>query len=246
MSKKFSIGFTFAVAAMLALAGCSSSDSVTDPTGAQATTAVEVSAAKAAAAAPAADLGGDLAAGLVLHSGAGLGSCQANFDLGNGITGTCTESPEGTFNFAFSGTTNVGGKSATVNGTMLATSGAAGLTIDLDATATWTGGSATVSVNGTITPGSGGGPAVVSLTVQVTVDQTGQAPVMVSYLLTPNGMSLSASNGGLIVAVSFNRETMTGTASIGGVVVANITVQDGCAVVDFIDPLKDDRTVCPN
>lgn len=246
MSKKFSIGFPFAAAVMLTLSGCSSSDRVTDPSGSQATAAVEVSAARAAAAAPAADVGGDLALGLLIQSGAGAGNCQADFDLGNGITGTCTESPEGTFNFAFSGTTNLGGRTATVNGTMVATSGATGLTIDLDATATWATGSATIAVNGTITPGSGGGPAAVSLTVQVTVDQAGQAPVMATYLLTPNGMSLSASNGGLIVTVSFNRETMTGTASIGGVVVANITVQDGCAVVDFLDPLQDDRTVCPD
>lgn len=246
MRKNFSASVLFALTAMVALAGCGSSDSVTDPTLGQAATAVEVSAARAAAGAPVADLGGDLAAGLVIHSGVGLGTCQADFDLGNGITGTCTESPEGTFNFAFSGTASFSGRSATVNGTMVATSGAAGLAIDLDATATWATGSATISANGTITPGSGDGPSAVSLTAQVTVDQAGQAPVTATFLLTPTEMSFSASNGGLIVTLSFNRETMTGTASIAGVVIANISVLDGCAVLDFVDPITQDRTVCPN
>ncbi|HEX6852468.1 MAG TPA: hypothetical protein VF139_13810 [Candidatus Polarisedimenticolaceae bacterium] len=219
---------------------------MTDPSAGQSTTAVEVSAARAAAGAPVADLGGDLAAGLILQGGAGLGTCEATFDLGNGITGTCSESPEGTFNFAFSGTTNVGGRSTTVDGTMVATSGATGVTIDLDATATWSGGSATVAVNGTITPGSGGGLGTVALTVQVTVDQTGRSAVSGTFLLTPNGMSFSASNGGVLVGVAFNRETMTGTATVGGVVVANISVQNGCAVIDFVDPTSEDRTVCPD
>lgn len=245
MRKNLSTPFLFALAAVLTLAGCSSSDQMTDPGSGQAATAVEVSAARAAAGAPSADLGGDLAANIAIQSGIGLGSCPATFDLGNGISGTCAESPEGTFNFAFSGTTVVKGQSATVSGTMVAVAGASNVTIDLDATTSSATGNATISANGTVTPGPGGLSAV-SLTVEVTVSKTGQAAVSGTFVVTPTGMSISANNGGVLVGVAMNRETMTGTASIGGVVVAAIAIQNGCAIVDFVDPTVEDRTICPD
>ena len=248
MRKNFPAPVLFTLTAMLALAGCSSSDDMTSPApaGGQANLAVEVSAAKVAAAAPAADLGGDVAAAIVLQSGIALGQCDPTFDLGNGITGTCSEAPEGTFNFTFSGTTNLNGQNATVNGTMVAIAGANSTTIDLDATATSAGGSATIAVTGTVAPGSGGGLGAVSLTTTITVERTGQSAVNATIVLTPTGLSLSASNGGILVGISLNRATMTGTASVGGVVIANLSIVNGCAVLDFIDTATEDRTVCPD
>lgn len=225
---------------LLVLAGCSSSSDVTAPTGPAAQAAVESSAATAAATAPMAE-----AARVVVAGSLGsLAGCPATFDFGS-LSGSCAEDGDGVLHVDFSGDVDLPMGPAQIVGTLTATPSGGSFTYVLDATATGGDFTATWHVTGAATPGSGGGSPAVSAQSQISV-QKGASTLTASVLVTAGSLGLTVSSGGQLVAFSFDRATMTGTASVGGTVIATIAIVDGCAEIDFVDPSIPDSTVCPD
>ncbi len=248
----------FVAAALLALAGlCGcSNDDVTNPSFDP--SEVEAGAVAAALTAPTAEAAEEMILAMLaeiggpapLSLGAAAGDCST-FDLGNGITGTCSLSPEGVYTITFGGTVDIDGELATLEGTFVVTpavvqplSGVRYL-IDFDATATSAKGSASWSAAGTVTFDTLGTVADYDFTMTHTITPTGGTTVMVSVVVSPTRFQLIVTGPlGNTLRFALNRETMTGTVSINSNEVASVTILDGCTTINFFSEELVDRTVC--
>lgn len=179
-------------------------------------------------------------------------SCPATFDLGNGITGTCTSLDSGGVSFVFGGTVAGPYGPVTVNGTLVATPTAdqpasgSRWSIDFHATAVGPRGTATWSATGTVTLDANDHVVDFQVVFTHTRTPTGGSTAVVTVTITPDQLTLViAGAGGHTLRIDVNRQTMTGTIQLDGVVVASVTFQEGCAVVNYVDPNLQDVTVCP-
>jgi len=184
--------------------------------------------------------------------GVSLPSHSADFDLGNGVTGTMEVTAEGVYTFTFSGSVVVDGSPVDVQGTLVLTpaatqppSGSAYL-IDYDATASGARGSATWSTIGTLVRDSVGVVTDYDLTMNHTVAPTGHSPSVVTALLSPSSFELVVTGPyGNTLRFSFDRVSMRGDVSINGRLAATVLVSDGCAHVDYVDESRIDVDICP-
>jgi len=247
------------IALLAALVGCDSASDVLDADDLVAD--VEAGADAVGLAGPSADASADMIGdmlGLLAPAQAAAGArtvgsaCPAPaFELPSGVAGTCTASETGTVTFMFDGTIVVAGGSATVAGTFVATptvapaGAAAAWLVDYDATATGTRGVSTWSVIGTIVLDDAGAVSDFDLTMTHTFSPTDGPTVQVTVVLGPTRFELvlTGPRGGVLRFV-LDREAMSGSVSVNGRTVADVSIEGACATIDFFDASFDDRTIC--
>ncbi len=260
-------GIAFGSLALVALvaAGCSSTSDPAAPSPAQVQQGVQSVAPAVTVAAPESGAAGDLVGQLMgqigstsapMQSGVAAAvaapTCPATFDLGNGITGTCSVSQSGTVTWTFAGTRTIDGAAVQVQGTLVATPSATqpasgtSWTVTLNATASGPRGNATWSATGTVVLDAQNQVIDYSLTMTHTVTPAGGSPIIVNVVLSPGTIDLTVvGSEGHTYRFSFNRTTMTGSVSVNGNVVANVSVLNGCVTIDYVDPSLTDKTICP-
>ena len=179
-------------------------------------------------------------------------SCESTFDLGNGVTGTCTIDEQGVVTWTFSGMIDVDGESVTVEGSMTATPAVnqpqTGSRYDLmyNATASGPRGTATWNTTGTIALDEIGVVTGYTLTMIQNITPTGGATVVVTTTITPGALDMSfAGPLGGTMTLSIDRQTMSGTLSLNGLQVATLTFADGCVTINSSIPVIPSQEVCP-
>jgi hypothetical protein len=269
------------LAALIGISGCDNSSDPVSLTPVDAQSNVEGSMPAALEAVPSVDAASQLALGVMSRLTAGNGAmspittagqqepshvplgpgtvqaaipavyCPPTFDLGNGISGTCTMSESGTITVTFGGTMSLTPQPMSVEGTAVATPAAeqppAGMRYDLNVNATTSGpnGSATWNLTGFVLVGETGQIADYRLTSSHTVTPSGGASTVVTAVVSPGAveMVLTGPRGG-VVRFLFNRTAWSGTVSVNGLSVAMVTIADGCASIDYLNPTLADRTIC--
>ena len=253
--------------AVIGVAGC---DSANDPvqtvvSDSQATQTVQSYAPSLAAAAPVADTAGDLLTSLVERLGgtpipmvapggavAPTATCPETFDLGNGITGTCSTSESGTMTFVFGGSIVVDGASVSIEGSLVAglspNQPANGIKFDITYSATATGPRGTVvwSATGYVVIDDQHHVVDFRLDMNDTVTPAGGSSAMLNVIVTPGQFetTVTGPHGGTAKFV-FDRSSMSGVVYVNGGTFANIEVVDGCANVDYTNPALTDVQICP-
>lgn len=249
-----------AACAAIGLSGCDSSSDVTAPAFDE--QELESAALLAAMVAPSAgsaeqmmlDMASHMApaaAPLSAGDSVSLPSHTETFDLGNGISGTMEFAATGVYTFAFAGALEVDGATIAVQGTLVLApaadqpaSGASHL-IDFDAVASGPRGSATWSATGTLTRDAAGALVDYDATMTHTVTPTGGPTSVVLVGLSPTSFEVVVSGPrGNTLRFTFDRGTMSGMVSLNGRAVAQVTVSDGCAHVDYVDESRQDVDVC--
>jgi hypothetical protein len=248
------------------LTGCEGTDELTQPDPDQILTDVSAGASAVALAGPSSDASVDLIAALMAEledpvapatqdkAAATLvhPNCPLEFELDAGISGTCSVSLAGVVTWIFGGTLQAEIGLVSVDGTLIATptqdQPQAGLryTIDYDATASSEVGSATWSAVGTVTLDAE--HQVVDFTYHLThtVTPVGGPSAVVEVLVTPTRYELIVIGPmGGVVRFLFDRESMNGVVSVNGFEVAEVTIVEGCAHIDFINENLDPTVVCP-
>lgn len=265
MKRLTRLGACIAASILLSLAGCDTSNGV-DLNSPETLAEVQSGALAAAVAAPSSDIAGDLIVAMMgavdpapLARGGGAGesggdepACPESFDLGNGITGTCSATPEGVVTFVFGGSIPMEGAAAAVSGTLVAApassqpSRGTAHDIDFDASVSSSLGDASWSSLGTVTRDELGRILDYSFTMTHTVTPAGGATAVVTTVLTPSRFELVVTGplGGTLRFV-MNRDTMGGVVLLDGVEVAEIDVVDGCVSIDFLGAGLTDEVVCP-
>lgn len=254
-----------ALVAAAALTGCSRSDDAVFTPGSDSQADVQAGAELAALAGPSGDAAGDMILGMVTllqpapnvvleetGAPASVPSCPASFDLGNGISGSCSVSANNVATFLFGGTLTVDGDVVSVDGTLVAgpaeqqpASGSHYL-IDYDASASGSRGQASWGASGDVTVDEGGGVIDFSLTLTYTVTPTGKAPRIATVLISPTQFEVVATGPfGGVLRIVLDRSTMSGFVSLNGLTVAQITIVDGCVSVDYLVPEVPSETICP-
>ncbi len=179
-------------------------------------------------------------------------TCDPTFDLGNGITGTCSVDAQGVFTYSFSGVVDVDGDSVAVDGTMTATPSASQPTtgssydITYDATASGSRGTATWSATGTVLLDDLGVVTDYTLNMTHTITPAGGSTVVVTMTVTPGvlNMTFTGPMGGTMT-LSLDRDTMSGSLSMNGIQVATLTIANGCVNINSTVPGVPDQQVCP-
>lgn len=193
----------------------------------------------------------DAGAGESAGAAVALPQCPTEFDLGNGITGTCAVAEDGTITFQFGGTVDVHGLPTTISGSMTATAvgvtptGGTVFNISLSASATNANGSASWSVTGQATTDANGSVVDHAFNLSMTVTPAGGSSRVVVVHATPLDLSITrVGPAGHVVKFDLDRATMTGTVQVDGHLVANVTIADGCASIDYVNPALTDETIC--
>ncbi len=179
-------------------------------------------------------------------------TCPPTFDLGNGITGTCSANA-GTASFTFGGTVVVDGVSVTVNGslsiTATANQPASGGTYSIayDAAVSGPRGDGSWSVTGTVTVDDAGNVVDIDFVMTLMFTPTGGATSTVTAMVDATRFELIVNGplGGTLV-FRLDRTTMTGEVLLNGLHVADVVIDDGCATIRYTVPGVPDRTVCSN
>jgi hypothetical protein len=252
------------LAALAAATGCTSND-VTQPSNADTQTDVNASALAVTMSGPSAAASADLIGAMVGRMGGATAkaklaagttvappsSCPPTFDLGNGITGTCSATAQGIGTFTFSGTLVIDGVSVTIEGTLVVTPSVdqppSGIryAINFNASATSLRGTATWAATGDVTRDAGGQVTDHNLAMTHTVTPAGGASVVVAVVISPSRFEETVTGPrGNTIRFVLNRETMTGTIRVNGTEVAAVTITGGCAHVDFVNPELTDFTIC--
>lgn len=247
--------------------GCSGSDGVTQPGAADTQADVQATAAVTAAAAPAGDAAGTMIAGMMGHlrpapapapaTSGGVApafsppACEPTFDLGNGITGTCSVGEGDVVTFIFGGAVTVEGAVVSVEGTLVATptieqpATGSRYAIDLDATASSEVGQASWSLTGTIVVADSGEILDYEWTMTHVLNVTGGPASTATVHLDLTGLEVVVTGPrGNVARFVLDRTTMTGVITLNGFQVAVVTIADGCATVDFLNTELADVTVC--
>ncbi|NIM63403.1 MAG: hypothetical protein GTN89_12395, partial [Acidobacteria bacterium] len=177
-------------------------------------------------------------------------TCPPTFDLGNGITGSC--SATGTdATFAFGGTLMVDGELVALSGS-LSISVAAGqpavgttYSIAFDASASGPRGDANWSTSGDVTVDDARNVIDISLVITVTATSAGGFSSTVTAVVDANSFELIV-NGPLggVLRFELDRATMTGRVLLNGLHVADVTIANGCATIRYTLPGMQDRVVC--
>jgi hypothetical protein len=256
-----------ALAAISGLSGCNTTDDVIQPSDTQVETDVPAGAAAVSLAGPTSDASArmiDDMLGLLrnpppLAPARGVAAqevhpvCPEQFELQNGISGSCSFSAEGVVTFLFGGTLTLEGGAVTVEGTLVGapaeTQPESGLryTIDYDAYASGSRGSATWSALGTVTLNDQFQVTDFSFNMTHTVTPTGGPSAVVEVVLSPTRFELIVTGPlGGVVRFLLDRDTMSGMVSINGHDVAEVVIVDGCSHIDFINENLDSVVVCPD
>jgi len=179
-------------------------------------------------------------------------TCPPTFDLGNGITGTCSASG-GEATFTFGGTLTVDSSSVTLSGTLFITATAnqpvTGTTYSIayDTSVSGPRGSGSWSATGTVTVDDAGSVIDFGFVMTLAVTPTGGPTTMVTAVVNPNSFELTVNGplGGVLV-FQLNRTTMTGQVLLNGIPVADVTIVGGCATIGYTVPGMSDEVVCSN
>jgi hypothetical protein len=252
------------LAALGAATGCTSND-VAQPSSADTQADVNASALAVSMTGPSAAASTELIGAMVGRMGGAVAmaklvagtpvapptTCPSTFDLGNGITGTCSASTQGTGTFTFSGTLVIDGVSVAVEGTLVATPSVdqppSGIryAIGFNASATSLRGVATWTATGDVTRDAGGQVTDYNLAMTHTATPAGGASVVVVVVVSPTRFEETVTGPrGNTIRFVLNRETMTGTMQVNGTEVAAVILSGGCAHVDFVNPELTDFTIC--
>ncbi len=255
------------LAGLAAAIGCSSND-VAQPSNADTQADVNASALAVSMTGPSAAASAELIGAMVGRMGVSTGmtklvagapvapvapppACPATFDLGNGITGTCSATTEGTGTFTFSGTLVIDGVSVAVEGTLVVTPSVdqppSGIryAVNFNASATSLLGVATWTATGDVTRDAGGQVTDYNLAMTHTVTPAGGTSLVVVVVVSPTRFEETVTGPrGNTIRFVLNRETMTGTIQVNGTEVAAVTLSGGCAQVDFVNPDLTDFTIC--
>lgn len=259
-----SLAGVLALTMLAGLTGCTSSSDVTQPTSpAVVQSEVRAIAPAMSVAGPSSEAAGNLMASLLgqlgtapLRSGAAAlptpPTCPATFDLGNGVTGTCSVSDQGVVTFIFSGTLTIDGAAVSVNGALVATPTAtqpatgSSYSLAFNAQAAGQRGTATWTATGTVTLDAAYQVVDYNLTMTHTITPNGGGTAVVTVVLRPGLFELTATGPlGRTLKFVLNQETMTGVIMLNGQVVAQLTITNGCANVDYVDPALTDEQFCP-
>jgi hypothetical protein len=179
-------------------------------------------------------------------------NCPLEFELDSGISGTCSVSLAGVVTWVFGGTMEAEIGPVTVDGTLIASATQnqpqTGLryAVDYDATASSDVGSATWSAIGTVTLNAAHEVVDFTYNMTHTVTPVGGPSAVVEVIVTPTRYELFVvgPRGG-VVRFLFDRESMSGVVSVNGFGVAEITIVEGCAHIDFVSQDLDPVVVCP-
>jgi hypothetical protein len=262
MSRRSDPRFILALAVLLSAVGLVGCDDEGDPDltrpgdAAQVQASVEASAGAAALSAPPAGAAGDMVLGMMQTlGGAGLvdspASCPESFDLGNGITGTCSVSETGVITFTFGGTVELDGAPVTFEGTLVATPApvqppvGTRYSLDFDATASGPRGDLTLTGSGTITLDGSGQILEFDFDLTIRLNPAGGSTVTVAVVISDSALELTITGPhGNVVKCRLDPGTLSGTILVNGSPVAQVTIVDGCAEVDYLDASLDDATFC--
>ena len=189
---------------------------------------------------------------LAVGASVSLPSHTDTFDLGNGVVGTMEFAATGVYTFTFGGTLVIDGATTTVQGTLVLTPAAAqpqsgsSHLIDFDAVATGPRGSATWNATGTLTRDAEGAVVDYDATMTHTVTPAGGPTSAVLVTLSPASLEVLVTGPrGNTLRFTFDRVTMSGAVQVNSLVVAQVTVSDGCAHVDYVEESRQDVDVCP-
>ena len=257
----------FVCAALALVAGCSSDDGSNPATEQTVQSDVQSGSLAAALAAPSAEASEELILALLATLGApaapqtaGPGVSPAvsppacpepSFDLGNGITGTCSVSDQDVVTFTFSGTMMADGASVAVEGSLVATpldngSGSGtGFSVEFEATANGPQGTATWTVSGTVFISEGGVATDYDLTMTQIVAPTAGPGMALTITVTPESFGVLLAGESGLLELELDRSSMTGVVRLNGIEVAVVSIVGGCATVDFVNPEITDETFCP-
>ena len=177
-------------------------------------------------------------------------SCPASGALDNGVTFTCVD-VGGTLTFSFGGSVLSSRGSVTLEGSLVANPSAQqpadGTRFDVDFVATTSGpaGAATWSGHGLVDVNGAGQVVDYSLTMTHSAPSSGGGNAVSTITVTPDVLDVLVSAGAVEVRFVLDRATLYGTVQVNGTLVANVTVIDGCMVVDYLDGSRADDRVCP-
>jgi hypothetical protein len=258
---RFSFMIT-ALVALLAIPGCSDPDPIDpQPSNAEIQTDVSAGAGPITLAGPGSVAAADFVSqmmGLLYEAppvpGARLAeaACDPDFDLGNGLTGTCEVSPEGVVSFSFSGTVDVDGVSTTISGSLVAgptdpqPETGSEYNIEYIAEVSSSLGSVSFSMLGWVLLDEEQQVVdfLYNMTQSVTAAGFGTFSVEVLLSLTRFEISLAGPLGNVLF-IELNRDTLTGTVEINGYLVAVLMIDGPCTTIDFECPCLGSVIVCP-
>jgi hypothetical protein len=258
------IRFSFmmvAVVAMLAIPGCDDADDITQPSNAEVQTDVSAGAAAVTLAGPgsvaAADFIGQMM-GLLEDAPPAPGArvaeatCDPDFDLGNGLTGTCSVSLEGVVTFIFEGVVDVDGVSTVISGSLVAgptdpqPETGSEYSIEYNAMVSNRLGSVTWSTLGWVLLDEAHQVIDFLYNMSQSVTAAGFGTFSVEILLTPTRFEVTLAGPlGNVLHIRLDRDTLSGTVEINDLLVAVITVSGGCTQVDFECACLGTAIVCP-
>jgi len=178
--------------------------------------------------------------------------CPEEFDLPSGISGGCTPAPGGGVTFVFGGSVLTGTGEVRVEGTLILTptldqpGTGAEFTFDFDAVASGPQGTATWSVLGVVVLNEATEIIDFTFNLTHTVTPTGGDSIVVNSVITPNSFELvvTGPRGG-VLRFTLDRRTLSGEISLNGIPVADVEFVEGCAMVDYYNPMIEDETICP-
>lgn len=259
------IRFSFmmaALVAMLAIPGCDSADDINpQPSNAEIQTDVAAGAGPVTLVGPGSIAAADFVSqmmGLLYEAppvpGARLAeaTCDPDFDLGNGLSGTCSVSPEGVVSFSFEGIVEVDGVSTTISGSLVAgptdpqPETGSEYSIEYNAMVSSDLGSVTFSMLGWVLLDEE--QQVVDFLYNMTqsVTAAGFGTFSVEVLLTPDSFEITLAGPlGNVLHIALNQDTLTGTVEINGNVVATIRISGGCTTINFECPCLGTAIICP-
>ncbi len=250
-----------ALVAMLAIPGCDDADNITQPSNAEVQTDVSAGAAAVTLAGPGSVAAADFISqmmGLLEEAppapGARLAeaSCDPEFDLGNGLTGTCEVSPEGVVTFMFSGIVDVDGVSTEISGSLVAgptdpqPETGSEYNIEYNAVVSSSLGTVTWSTFGWVLLDEGHQVIDFLYNMSQTVTAAGYGSFSVDVLLSLTRFEMTLAGPlGNVLHITLNRDTLFGAVYINGFLVATLTVSGGCTQVDFECPCLGTAIICP-
>jgi hypothetical protein len=179
-------------------------------------------------------------------------TCPLNFDLGNGITGTCSVSPMDVVSYLFEGTVDVNGQSTQVDGILVATptdpqpGTGSQYSVDYDVTAENAWGVVMWSALGTATLDEASQVIDFGYDMSYLVMPAGHSALSIEVIISPSRFELIfAGPLGTVVRFLLERDTLVGTVIVGSTLMAEVAIIDNCVHVSFTCGCQASIVVCP-